>query len=652
MKNNETIAKNANEENERLLKKSIGRRVLELYSPKEQTEFPPEGYETIQKIADDLGTSKRPIEKYLNDNDIELDYYKNNQGKLVKYISPELKQTIEQTLLIEHIPEGYVSISDFANSLGTSRSTIAKYFEEKNISLSVFKSDNGKVAKCLSPALQEEFIKDNGMEQPPDGYISVSDAANLLKIGANTLRTFFDNQKEVIKKYKSPEDLKPIQYLSPEQIEEYQKTTTFEKPPEGYLTISEFAAEQKVSKDVIRKFFDNGVAKKFRGENGLLAQYLSPEEQKKFIEHYEELISKNQSLEKAPEGYLTIPEFAKRLGIDRDTIDRFINDQRIELAEYKGFNNIAKYLSPEQQDLFAEKRKGLLSLDEAPDGYLTINDFAEITGTSRMKIQSFLNDHSLTLEYFKGKNQKPSLFLSPAIQQKFLEEKKELLSLEKPPEDYLTINEFASLHNVNRKTVENYLTDNPSLYINNNGSPAMYLSPEQQSIVLESMENMKSGTSIPENTVAFYLEKAGQEIKQGLKPDWLKNPKTGRNLEVDILIDQLGIGIEYDGRFYHQDVERDIKKDDLAKKSGHSILHIREDGCPEMPEGSFCIKRKNNDDDADLGECIKKCFELLNIPTPDINVTRDKKDIMAFMRQRVLNKLDSARTFEELLIIS
>lgn len=32
-----------------------------------------------------------------------------------------------------------------------------------------------------------------------------------------------------------------------------------------------------------------------------------------------------------------------------------------------------------------------------------------------------------------------------------------------------------------------------------------------------------------------------------VRPSWLKNPKTGRNLEIDIYSDKLGIGIEYQG---------------------------------------------------------------------------------------------------------
>ena len=464
--------------------REIGKKVLNIERELgADDEYAPEGYQTIWEVADVLDISKRPIENYLKDNDIELDYYKNRQGKRVRYISPELKQTLEQELLLRHIPEGYMTISDFAKSLGASRSSITKYFEERNIILSIFKSDNGKVAKCLSLEQQEAFIKDNGMEQPPEGYVPIVDAARFLKIGANTLRTFLNNNGEVVKKYKGPDDLKPVQYLSPEQLEEYKQKTVFEKAPDGYLSISQFAKSQGVGDDVVRKFLKNDVGlREFRGENGLATRYLSPEEQELFISRYEKLISKNQSLEKAPEGYLTIPEFARRLRIDRDTIDRFVKDQSVELEEYRGFNTIAKYLSPAQQDLFMEKRRDLLSLEEAPDDYLTINDFADFVGISRAKIQGFLNEHALELEYFKGKNGKPTLFLSPFIQRKFLEEKRDLMSFEKPPEGFLTINEFAALHNVHRKTVENYIAEDLSLFLNNNGSLAVYLSPEQQSV--------------------------------------------------------------------------------------------------------------------------------------------------------------------------
>ena len=182
------------------------------------------------------------------------------------------------------------------------------------------------------------------------------------------------------------------------------------------------------------------------------------------------------------------------------------------------------------------------------------------------------------------------------------------------------------------------------------GKIAKFLSTEQQRTICEHLEDIDLGTSIPENAIAFYLAQSDISISQGIRPNWLKNPTTGRNLEIDIHIESLGIGIEYDGHYYHQDVERDIRKDNIAQKSNYRIIHIRENGCPEMPESSICIKRKNNNDDVDLGECIKKCFEALDIPTPDINIARDKKSIIAFMRQRILNKINLTKKYEELSI--
>ena len=61
-----------------------------------------------------------------------------------------------------------------------------------------------------------------------------------------------------------------------------------------------------------------------------------------------------------------------------------------------------------------------------------------------------------------------------------------------------------------------------------------------------------------------------------MKPFWLINPLTGRHLEIDCYCEQLGIGVEYDGR-YHKDLKqaaRDRIKDKLCKKSGFTLIRI------------------------------------------------------------------------------
>jgi len=303
----------------------------------------------------------------------------------------------------------------------------------------------------------------------------------------------------------------------------------------------------------------------------------------------EESTEENDTLEKAPEGYLAAKAFAKKIRISQPTIESKIQELGIERVKYKSkTGNLREFLSPEQQQQIVDSLGQLISAEEAPEGYFTVPAFAKKLGIDWTVVTNKIQE--LGIERTK--------------------------------------------------------------YKNDIGHLCEFLSPEQQVFITESLEDNSSGTSIPENAIAFYLKRAGKRIKQGFRPDWLKNPKTGRNLEVDVFVDPPGIGIEYDGCFYHQDIERDMKKDNIAQENGYQIIHIRENGCPEMPEGLYNIKRKNNNDDTDLGECIKSCFEILDIPVPDIDVTRDKKEIMAFMRQRVLDKLDSARTFEELSVAS
>ena len=293
------------------------------------------------------------------------------------------------------------------------------------------------------------------------------------------------------------------------------------------------------------------------------------------------------SIERAPEGYLTARALAEKIGINKKTVGNKIKELQVEGIEYKDKRGIiCTFLSPEQQQQIKDSLDYLISADEAPEGYLTARAFASEIGVDKATVGSKIKELGIEGVEYKDKR----------------------------------------------------------------GIICTFLSPGEQNDLRDYIEESFAGTSIPENAVAFYLDLAKNSIIQSLRPDWLKNPDTGRNLEVDVFVNPPGIGIEYDGCFYHQDVERDVKKDNIARQNGYHIIHIREDGCPEMPEGSYCIKRKNNNDDTDLGECIRKCFEMLDIPIPDIDVIRDKKDIMAFMRQRVLVKLDSARTFGELSV--
>lgn len=73
-----------------------------------------------------------------------------------------------------------------------------------------------------------------------------------------------------------------------------------------------------------------------------------------------------------------------------------------------------------------------------------------------------------------------------------------------------------------------------------------------------------------------------------VRPDWLKNPETGRNLELDGFCEELSIAFEYDGEqhcrpnsYFHKTPEdfinqtkRDDLKDKICKERGIKLIRI------------------------------------------------------------------------------
>jgi hypothetical protein len=75
----------------------------------------------------------------------------------------------------------------------------------------------------------------------------------------------------------------------------------------------------------------------------------------------------------------------------------------------------------------------------------------------------------------------------------------------------------------------------------------------------------------------------GEEIeyKSDYRPDWLKNPNTGKNLEIDIYIPYLSLGFEYQGYHHFLNAGDKMRNNDyikmkLSKRYGHPIIEIFE----------------------------------------------------------------------------
>lgn len=140
-------------------------------------------------------------------------------------------------------------------------------------------------------------------------------------------------------------------------------------------------------------------------------------------------------------------------------------------------------------------------------------------------------------------------------------------------------------------------------------------------------------TSLPEQIIYYYIKRCFSDAINSYKTEWLNNRS-----EIDVYISSLKLGIEYDGKEWHKNVEKDIAKDAKIFAHGIKMIHVRETGIPELNNDSFCIYVKQNYKDYMYMEsAIKLIFD--HIQTfysiscfPDVNLQRDFSQIFASYR--------------------
>ena len=131
--------------------------------------------------------------------------------------------------------------------------------------------------------------------------------------------------------------------------------------------------------------------------------------------------------------------------------------------------------------------------------------------------------------------------------------------------------------------------------------------------------NSYGGTSRPEKIIAYYFSKCTEVETQYKLP--------GTKMLLDVYLPSMKVGIEYDGEWSHQEIEKDIRKDKSCKKLGIQLYRIREIGCPELNSTSIVHHVNPRKDYAELQEIIKLLVKNLFRKELDINIYRDRCEI-------------------------
>lgn len=127
-------------------------------------------------------------------------------------------------------------------------------------------------------------------------------------------------------------------------------------------------------------------------------------------------------------------------------------------------------------------------------------------------------------------------------------------------------------------------------------------------------------TSFPERVIYFYIKKYFDDAV-------ISDKHLG--FELDIFIPSLSIGIEYDGEQWHQDIEKDEIKNRKCEENKITLYRIRERRCWFWKETQYLkLIPTATGDDIELENALKVLLLSLNVMFTDINIKRDKKEIL------------------------
>ena len=127
-------------------------------------------------------------------------------------------------------------------------------------------------------------------------------------------------------------------------------------------------------------------------------------------------------------------------------------------------------------------------------------------------------------------------------------------------------------------------------------------------------------SSFPERAIFYYVSK--------YFPDAVSNDRRF-GFELDVFIPSEKTGIEYDGQQWHQDKKKDEEKNRKCRENGIVLFRIRERKCWFWSEDSFLhLIPASTQDDSELNNAISVLLLHLNIAFADIDVQRDRNQIL------------------------
>lgn len=251
----------------------------------------------------------------------------------------------------------------------------------------------------------------------------------------------------------------------------------------------------------------------YLNENKKIAEYLSPDFARTFIEQYKDI-------EDAPANWKTANALAFAIGKSYSSVKSIAEDQReIHPEWFKKYYNVKKrvdeHYSPE---LCEHIMKILAEYSEAPKGWLTVTALARQTDRANATIskvaEKYRDSNPDCFKIYLNAKGRPFEHLSPALVEKI---ENEMNAFEDAPEGWLPVGRLTALTGKDEKQItriaEEYREKHPEWfkeYYNLGGGVSEHYAPELIALVQKKFENI---TPPPEGWMN--ATQAARETKTG-----------------------------------------------------------------------------------------------------------------------------------------
>lgn len=317
--------------------------------------------------------------------------------------------------LLERMPAEAISIIDFAEKLNISVTTLTNWCQEFQVTIGqidhVKSARSGKPTRILSQE-QQAFLLNlhrerfaGHVDETPQGYLTVKEYAEKRNIAWSTMNIYIKKSEselgEVLKLRRTSAG-SAIRILSQDQqaVLDKKYPDTFKSPLDGEKTVEEFARDVGRTVDAVRHWIMKekqtlGIIKRGKRQSVILSQ----NQQDLLSINY--VVGSEEVVDEIPANSITLTELSELLQLTEGAVRKHIRDHRDALGRIlkvkQSIGRPQSVFTYSQRDMllrFREQERDNCEVDELPDGYETLADFAIRTGIKKTTLQHWAKNRT------------------------------------------------------------------------------------------------------------------------------------------------------------------------------------------------------------------------------------------------------------------